>query len=737
MKKRIISVVIISAIFFSLLSLSTFAINKTGTYNGLKYIIATQYLNDKPIGDRAIIDGCENHSMKTIVIPASIEGYHVNRINDAAFFECDSVTTVVIPNSVQEIDYNAFGSCSQLKDVYFSGTKAEWESIEVGAGNWPLLHASLHFSTKDGIPVSEDLLRVQFKESVSLYYDLFLTQDVDRNDSIPTSEYFGAYYRVKQADSLEGLRTYCRQYYTEEIVSSLTDGTNLKWKEQNGKLYVSQAYGLGGPSVDSVDMIVHKDSASHYTIDCHCYWDAGFEDDITVHLIQVNGYWVWDEIIPGWNGITVNKIVFDQLTTGDGIPTFHAMVLNGATGDDEHGTDNAAALMYTSLCKNQLANYVVENQNIHPFAYNNTTNPTSEETVNKWISHSFSSSDDDDLSVFYYTGHSTWDGNTSIHFGITLGNGEWYRWSSLAQYLAEHVKGQIIVILDTCFSETFTTVGINSLEQKDKDRFSVITSCAYDEKSSIRNVTLFHELNYPCFSYSIGEGIGFVDDKWHADVNSDGKVTLEELYNYVSKKVRSYNDDMHVTLLTNHKEQVVFQKAIKRISFSDVDNQAYYWDAVSWAVNKGITNGTSDTTFSPNQPCTRAQVVTFLWRANGSPKMTGGNPFKDVTTSAYYYDAVQWAAKNGITAGTSATTFSPNQACTRAQVVTFLWRAHGQPVSNMKNPFLDVKKGQFYYDAVLWAVSNDVTKGTSQTLFSPDQTCTRGQIVTFLYRDLG
>ena len=163
----------------------------------------------------------------------------------------------------------------------------------------------------------------------------------------------------------------------------------------------------------------------------------------------------------------------------------------------------------------------------------------------------------------------------------------------------------------------------------------------------------------------------------------------------------------------------------------------YYTDAVLWAVSKNITNGTSATTFSPDATCTRGQVVTFLWRAMGQPEPTSmNNPFTDVPSNEYYYKAVLWAVEKGITNGTSPTTFSPNAPCTRAHVVTFLWRAEGQPAAGSSNPFSDVPSGQYYTSAVLWAVSKNITNGTSATTFSPDNYCTRGQIVTFLYRDM-
>ena len=171
------------------------------------------------------------------------------------------------------------------------------------------------------------------------------------------------------------------------------------------------------------------------------------------------------------------------------------------------------------------------------------------------------------------------------------------------------------------------------------------------------------------------------------------------------------------------------------MSFTDVADKAYYRDAVAWAVENGITKGTTATTFSPNATCTRAQAVTFLWRTAGSPKPeTRTMPFADVPAGSYYYDAVLWAVENGITKGTSDTTFSPDATCSRAQIVAFLWRSEKSPAAGTANPFADVKSTAYYADAVLWAVENDITKGTTNTTFSPDADCTRAQIVTFLWR---
>ena len=176
-------------------------------------------------------------------------------------------------------------------------------------------------------------------------------------------------------------------------------------------------------------------------------------------------------------------------------------------------------------------------------------------------------------------------------------------------------------------------------------------------------------------------------------------------------------------------------KLAPKVSFTDVKKSDFYYDAVQWAVALGVTTGTSKTTFGPSESCTRAQAVTFLWRAAGQPApKSSNNPFTDIKKSDYFYKAVLWAAENGVTSGTTKTTFSPEEVCTRGQIVTFLWRAQGAKKVSATNPFKDIKKSDFYYNAVLWAVKNGVTTGTSATTFGPSENCTRGQIVTFLHR---
>ena len=204
-------------------------------------------------------------------------------------------------------------------------------------------------------------------------------------------------------------------------------------------------------------------------------------------------------------------------------------------------------------------------------------------------------------------------------------------------------------------------------------------------------------------------------------------------------RVRDRGDGEYTFTMPDSKVtvEVTFVEAGDELSFVDVDKSDYYYDAVKWAVENGVTTGVTDTIFAPGNPCTRAQTVTFLWRAAGMPQAANRvNPFTDVSVNDYYYEAVLWAVENGITSGTTATTFGPSTTCTRAQVVTFLWRYSKEDASILPM-FTDVAEGDYYYGAVAWAVENGVTTGVTDTSFVPGNPCTRGQIVTFLYRYMG
>ena len=183
---------------------------------------------------------------------------------------------------------------------------------------------------------------------------------------------------------------------------------------------------------------------------------------------------------------------------------------------------------------------------------------------------------------------------------------------------------------------------------------------------------------------------------------------------------------------TDHLSRYLLVHTEQVMGFTDVPANSWYAGAVAWAVEQGITSGTSDTTFSPNVSCTRAQMVTFLWRASGTPEIGTTSPFSDVSADAYYYDAVLWAVEQGITGGTGGGKFSPDTPCTRAQMATFLWRANGSTEVTGTTPFSDVSAETYYYNAVLWAYEQNITNGTGGGKFSPDAPCTRAQMVQML-----
>ena len=182
--------------------------------------------------------------------------------------------------------------------------------------------------------------------------------------------------------------------------------------------------------------------------------------------------------------------------------------------------------------------------------------------------------------------------------------------------------------------------------------------------------------------------------------------------------------------------QAAFREIVDEVTppFTDIREEDYYYDAVLWAVENGVTNGTGADTFSPDVTVSRAQMITFLWRAHGAPKATGSNPFTDVSADDYYYDAVLWAVENGVTTGTGEDTFAPHAPVSRAQAVTFQWRAAGSPAASGSG-FDDVAGDAWYTDAVTWAVSEEITNGTGGNHFSPDAVVSRAQAVTFLYRE--
>lgn len=309
-----------------------------------------------------------------------------------------------------------------------------------------------------------------------------------------------------------------------------------------------------------------------------------------------------------------------------------------------------------------------------------------------------------------------------------------------------------VTVTFTAIKEGVTTISHDTIEMLDKDRNKEsITS--NDAKITIRSSTGGNGTVSIKYSINIDENIENGKVECDEEASPAGEtifITPTPANGYKVSKVTVINkNDKQVNVLQKDGKyfftmpnssvtvyaEFVVDPDYKKTPFEDVPNDEYYTDAVEWAASNNITTGTSDTTFSPEFGCTRAQIVTFLWRVAGCPKpKTSNMPFEDVTADMYYYDAVLWAMENKITKGTSDTTFSPDDTCTRAQCVTFLWRIEDEPKADTPNPFKDISSDEYYYDAVLWAVKHQITLGTSATTFSPDDTCSRAQIVTFLFR---
>ena len=282
-------------------------------------------------------------------------------------------------------------------------------------------------------------------------------------------------------------------------------------------------------------------------------------------------------------------------------------------------------------------------------------------------------------------------------------------------------------------------------------------AAAYQDRNAVFTGTVidfvgYNALNQPEYGYALRLDTPYYLDPAEAEYSYGGWVeeiqlagnASSELGRYLSRHVTVTGEAFEAHTSHHHRPIVMLVDTITETPlrptvspFVDVYQDSYYADAVEWAVAAGITKGTSSTTFSPRDPCTRAQVVTFLWRYAETPDPGRYNPFRDVANGAYYRAPVLWAVSAGIANGLSSGAFGPERPCTRAQVVTFLWRYAGSPVVPGRNPFRDVSAGDYYYDAVLWAVSAGVTSGTSDTAFSPGDPCTRAQVVTFLWNLCG
>jgi len=312
-----------------------------------------------------------------------------------------------------------------------------------------------------------------------------------------------------------------------------------------------------------------------------------------------------------------------------------------------------------------------------------------------------------------------------------------YTWYDMSDPKIIYGKGVMTINFgEAAPAITYKTTNSKAVTFDEKDFYKYWDDC---DMTGYPEYVVFEEQPYYGYLYETAakKTLAAYNDRFYYAATASQLDLDAVTYDPIDVKA-SYTDEIYFTMYGDESDEVVSGTVVIKVgedmNFTDVKASDYFYDAVQWAVDNGITSGTSATTFSPNATCTRAQVVTFLYRAAGEPVVYGSLPFTDVKYTDYYYDAVLWAYKNDITTGLNATTFGPNSTVTRGQVVTFLHRALGEPYGSSYNPFTDVKSSDYYADAVLWAYKNDVTTGLTATSFGPASGCTRGQIVTFLYR---
>lgn len=303
--------------------------------------------------------------------------------------------------------------------------------------------------------------------------------------------------------------------------------------------------------------------------------------------------------------------------------------------------------------------------------------------------------------------------------------------SNVAEIELDHTALSALVNQATGSTITLEVAPVEPVSLNVAQREVVGTAPVID-LSLVSRRTAIHEYNNGVITVSLPYTLTFGQSA------SDVVVYYLESYGGLTPCSTRYADGK-VTFTTTHLSKYVIgdkqlAEKLQKAEFTDVPATAYYADAVAWAVENDIAYGVTDTTFGPDAACTRAQIVSFLWRQAGSPKMSGTNPFTDVSESDYYYDAVLWAVENNIAYGTTDTTFSPNMVCTRAQAMSFLYRDKKSPAVSGTGSFTDVSASEYYAGAVQWAVANSVAYGITDTTFGPDQNCTRAQIISFMYR---
>ena len=606
-------------------------------------------------------------------IPSVIRDKEVKRIAPYAFEDCNVLKRITIPSTLTGIGEQSFTSCSAL------------ESIEVDKSNST-------YSSEKGVLFSKD--------KTSLY--VYPSNKLDETYTIPNSVtyvYSFAFFvnkNIKNITIPENVEAIGKAaFFGCENIERIMIPKNV---ESIGSAAFSSCR-----SLKTID--VAKDNPSYREID-----GALFTSDMSILIGYPSGKTDTTYIVP--NGVKyVGDWVFSEcyrlvnITLPDELLIIGGSAFYACTGLKSITIPNSVKYIggiAFELCEN--IQTITIPSGVEEIGEETFMQCTSLKSINipKSVTKIGNSAFDccDSLTDVYYEGSSSqWRSINIAEYNTALTSANIHFNSHV------HTYEGYTVTSPTCTEPGYTTHKCTSCDYSYNDSYIEPLGHNYTEEVTAPTCTERGYTTYTCSVCGDSYKGSYVDPLGHNYKN--GTCT------------RCGTKD------PNYKPQA---------DFTDVAAGSYCYDAVQWAVANGITNGTDTTHFSPNAGCTRGQVVTFLWRAAGEPTVGGNVGFVDVAPGSYCYEAVKWAVANGITKGTDSTHFSPNETCTRGQVVTFMYRAEGEPAVGGNVGFVDVAAGSYCYNAVQWAVANGITKGTDATHFSPNATCTRGQVVTFLYR---
>ncbi len=624
-----------------------------------------------------------DYSFKKLVIKDG-----VTSIGNYAFYYCHDLVSVVIPNSVTTIGQGAFAFCSSLTNV------------TIPASVTKIGDAFLYSFSTPAFKSCSSLKQITVDKNNPKYCDENgVLYDKDKTSLVQCPGGLSGDFSIPQSVEWVGL-------YSFENCDRLTSVTIPEGVSFIGPSAFSECYNLRRISVSQ---------ANEY----YCDENGVLFDKEKKQLLQCPGNYTGSYEIP--------KSVTDiEPYAFSGCHSLTSVTIpDGITEISYRMFEDCASLESVSMPDSIT--------NIESDAFNNCTNLKNiiiPENVTQISECAFSNCSSlasiiipDSVTAI---GWAIFENCTSLT-SVTISSGMTYISGGMFQGCTSLKKMEIPANIQSIQEKAF--LGCTSLSS-----VGLPDGLEYVSDYAFLNCTTLSKIIIPRSVSSIGyQAFGYYNPDIYY-IYSDNSIQLDgfTVYGFRNSAAQNYARE--------NKFKFVALDATDENPFTDLDENDYYYDAVLWAYNHDpqITAGTNKTHFSPYKTCTREQVVTFLWRAKGCPEPSStNNPFKDVPADAYYTKAVLWAVENGISNGKSKTKFGVGDPCTRGQVVTFLWRAEGEPEpTSATNPFKDVSETDYFYKAVLWAVENGITNGTSKTKFSPANTCTRGQVVTFLYRDV-